>query len=238
MKAQPWILSLLLLATPFGVSSEEGVLTTRSLELQNQHLARTILGEVRLESYGERPARIAVGIDDSIPRDGLLDHLVLFETSGSSSVDLFFQGPAQVEVTPFGVRFFALEERVGYELLVGGFADVPRFPSHSAGAARDRSEILSFEDGRSLVVKSHSFDRLLEAVVEVAQAEMDRPDEMRLQAAGVFQKDPSPGGEDSCALSCSKSCRGSGSCSATCPDEGDCAHCECTEENIPLCECR
>lgn len=234
MKAQPWILGLLLLAIPAGVSSDEGVLAPRGLELQTQHHARSILGEVRLESYGERPARIVVGIDDSIPRDGLLDHLILFETSRASSVGLFFQGLAQVEVTPFGVRLLALEERVGYELMVEGFADVTQF----AGATRDRSEIVLFEKGRSLVVKTLPFDRLLESVVEVALAETDRSGRVRLQAAGLLQKDPSADGEDSCGLTCSKSCRGSGSCSATCPGEGDCAHCECTEGNIPLCECR
>lgn len=222
----------LLLALPLTISAEEGRPALRILESQEQ--TQTILGEVRLESYGERSSRIAVGVDVSIPRDGLLDHLFLYEASRPVTRSLFFQGPARVVFSPYRVRLRALEEAIGFDLTIRGFAA----DAEPVGATEARYDVLSLANGRYLIYKSLDFNQLLSGLVEVALAETGQAELVKLQAAGVFQKDPSPDDEGACALSCSKNCRGSGSCSATCPDEGDCAVCECDENNIPLCECK
>jgi len=175
-------------------------------------------GEIALATVGSHQVVVAL---DSEAEDGLTDLMIAFEASEPVDDLGFFRGYGLVRLTSNSVSltFPELDERL-------------LFSTGAAGTVTgDREDIAvrRFLDGRSLMTWiPHEGGQL--TLEQALEAEIrHRESGLRSLAAGVFEKEPEPGGGDGgpCATSCSVTCHDGTSCSATCPT--NCAVCNCPQ---------
>lgn len=185
-----------------------------------------VLGEVSMVQVGER--QLVVGIDDSLPLDGLIDHLVRFTAATPLDEHLDFRGRAMFELDRDRLFLLVPESGQAFELSL-------RQHSAVAPALANRLVLSRMTGGTGMIVTSADFGEPLSRAEALAR---DEEADIQALAARIFQKDPSAGDDDGCAVSCNKSCKGdAGSCSVSCP-AGQCAKCSCNEvTNVPSCGC-
>lgn len=211
-----WGILILLLISPTATFA--GELGVGATGLANEAPDWEV-GQLRVITDGERIIVVMDRFEEGLPADGRVDEVIAFD-SGEPIRPLSAEGFGMVKRQP--ERLLVTLPSAG---LVLDLAMADAAPDESTRAHR---EALRYHQGHSISTWTPASDEFFstsEAVGLMLQQETPiSPAPLGTASAPLLQKDPNPGGGDTCAKSCSKESHSGAGCRVNC-NLGQCAKC-------------